>query len=196
METVFLVGTVCFMTPAFAACIYTGAKMKNYQKFTVGQVAAMSFVTFMNVLMSWLYLFGKIGAVASAFGNCAWFVVWYCAIWAFVFKYWQTAYELKWLFRFEDARDKNSKLYLSLNALGYTLNVLPMTTYWLAFYLELGALTTWAVFGILVGCFYSLLFFSVALQKMSRIVKHTPGLKTNERFFALSFVFIGLQAIV
>lgn len=123
-------------------------------------------------------------------GAASW-ALWLCGIWTLAFKYWQTAYEINFLFRMKtEALVKTQRrIYWTSNIVGYSINSLPIIAYSFCMY----NLDPAAGFSMLLlaygGQIYILCFLIDAMRRMDKIVKQMPILKKSEGMF-LTAVFL------
>lgn len=115
--------------PLCSFVIYKLVTSPNLQLFMICIIAAIMFSYTLTLIemcfivtrnLSALGAFDYIGMVSL--------ICWYFACWTLCFKYWQTAYEINFLFRLktEQLVQHHKRIYIAVNVFGYGLNSLPI----------------------------------------------------------------------
>lgn len=129
-------------------------------------------------------------------------VAFYCAIWTLVFKQWQTAYELEYLFRFEDItiERKNLAIYILVNICGYGLG---LSTFFAPLLLNSESMNQTVKYFVslclssLPGFVYVVIFFVSSVRMMDWHVKQIPLLKRAEKVYVTTMaLFFGMMGSV
>jgi len=126
--------------------------------------------------------------------------LWNIQTWAFCFKYWQTTFELRFLFRYENEqlRRKNKAKFLVAQSFGYFFAIMPAAVGTYAFQTRKTKLAFYGQLFYAIGQIYFLSFFVAAKIHLSRFIRRVPVLRRTERFLLIAgawLIFILVQAV-
>ena len=126
----------------------------------------------------------------------------YSAVWTLVFKQWQTAYELEYLFRYDCAKRarRNAAIYTAVNIVGYGLGTIAFFTPFVESSERMSEQMKFFVsfcLSFFLSFLYAVCFFVSAVRRMNWHVKQIPLLKRAEKTYqTIMALFFGATVSV